>query len=248
MTDPRTRTFFDGKADEYYAESYEHPRDRHAYNLVLRRDVCLELLPGGDILDLGCGPGAMSVPLVERGARVVSVDLSMPMVRETARRCAGWPTHSAAQASADRLPFADASFDAVVSTGVLEYVPEIQEALREAARVLVPGGVFVGTMSLPRRSERAAVKAWRHLRGRDAPTSQYIYDRQEFDHLIEGAGLTISDRRSCTFMPFPFDAIWPAGVMWFDRAFGEALNRSSFASDHAKTYVVKAIRATSPTV
>ena len=63
MTDQeRTKTFFAERADGYYQRNYETPENRHARNLALRRTVTLELIPEtGVVLDLGCGPGAITI-------------------------------------------------------------------------------------------------------------------------------------------------------------------------------------------
>ena len=93
-------------------------------------------LPGSQILDLGCGKGRFAVPLAERGANVVGVDLSQAMLMHA------WSTPRA-RASASRLPFADASFDAVFAVEVVEHVRDVRAVLLEARRVLRPGGQLV---------------------------------------------------------------------------------------------------------
>jgi ubiquinone/menaquinone biosynthesis C-methylase UbiE len=239
-----TKRFFDARAEDYYTTNYERPRTRHAHNLVLRRDACLELLPPGDapVLDLGCGPGAMSVPLASLGREVLSVDLAPQMVRDTANRISaiGRQPH-AAVANVTALPFAERSFGVVVTTGVLEYIECIDKALAEIARVLRPGGSVIATMSLPRRLERFAEHTLVRLRGQQV-ARQFIYDRGAFDELVSAAGLQIDARRSCAFSPFPLDVFWPGGVRWLDKRYGAALNTSEFACDHAKTYIVRAHR------
>jgi ubiquinone/menaquinone biosynthesis C-methylase UbiE len=237
--------FFDRRARDYYRDNYEQPHNRHAYNLMLRRQACLELVPpaGGLVLDLGCGPGAMLVPLAQAGHRVIASDLSPAMVAEAARRLVqlGQPSR-AVVASATELPFADGSLAAVVTTGVLEYVPDLRAAMAEIARVLAPGGTAICTMSLPRRLERFTTRVVAQLRGGAVSVPQYIFGRREFDDVIEASGLAIDARRCCAFAPFPVDAIWPRSVLWIDRWLGRALNHSAIACDHAKTYIVRAIR------
>jgi 2-polyprenyl-6-hydroxyphenyl methylase/3-demethylubiquinone-9 3-methyltransferase len=93
------------------------------------------------VLDAGCGGGLVAKGLAEAGAVVVGVD-RLPACLEVARRAvpAGFRP---AVAELERLPFADASFDAVVAADVLEHVPDLPVAAAELARVLRPGGSFL---------------------------------------------------------------------------------------------------------
>jgi 2-polyprenyl-6-hydroxyphenyl methylase/3-demethylubiquinone-9 3-methyltransferase len=93
-------------------------------------------IDGRRILDLGCGKGRFARRLVEEGAEVVGIDVSAAMLRDSI----GIRT---ARATARRLPFAAATFDAVVAIEVFEHLPEIASALGEARRLLRPGGTLV---------------------------------------------------------------------------------------------------------
>ena len=84
-----------------------------------------------DILDLGCFDGAFAAA---PGARIARCDAGFAF----AARSAG------VQADEDRLPFADASFDLVVSAGVLDQVNDLPGALSLIRRVLRPDGLFLG--------------------------------------------------------------------------------------------------------
>lgn len=245
MKDTDTRTFFDANADDYYRRNYENPTTRHAFNLSLRRAVCLELFGSvdGPILDLGCGPGAMTFPLLEAGNRVISVDVSSEMLAQVNRRAKerGLIARTVA-ADALSLPFRDGTFSGVVTTGVLEYIPDLHAALREIHRVLTDDAIVVATMTLPRRLERAAATVLARLRGVSTRTDQFICDRPTFDRAIATAGFAVEDSRCCGFSPFPLDALVPRSVPWIDRALGPMLHRFELAKEHAKTYVVRARR------
>ena len=106
----------------------------------------LQLCPGERVLDVGIGPGLLSYDLAatvgEKG-RVAGIDASEPMVSMTRARCAEQPWTEFSIADATKLPFDDGSFDAVVSTQVYEYVPDIAMALAETFRVLRAGGRIV---------------------------------------------------------------------------------------------------------
>ncbi|HZL64797.1 MAG TPA: class I SAM-dependent methyltransferase [Thermoleophilia bacterium] len=99
-------------------------------DLVVRRRV----------LDLGCGSGDVSFGLLSRGASPVALDLTSAAVRRLRER---QPSVPVCRGDALALPFADASFDHVVSIGVLHHTPDWRRALSEAARVVRAGGRVV---------------------------------------------------------------------------------------------------------
>lgn len=103
----------------------------------------LRLRPGETVLDVGCGPGFLLAEMAEEvGAhgKLSGIDASADMIAGARQRCQGIATVTLQEANALALPFADNTFDVVVSTQVYEYVADIATALREAARVLRPGG------------------------------------------------------------------------------------------------------------
>ena len=68
------------------------------------------------------------------------IDQSESMLALAKARCAEWPRAEVASGDAVSLPAEDAAFDLATSTQVLEYVADVDRALREIARVLRPGG------------------------------------------------------------------------------------------------------------
>jgi arsenite methyltransferase len=103
----------------------------------------LDLRRGEHVLDIGCGPGLLAHEMakaVGSEGRVCCIDMSEPMLAMSKRRCSDQPWVAFEQANATRLPYADDSFDAAVSTQVYEFVPDIPLALAELYRVLRPGG------------------------------------------------------------------------------------------------------------
>jgi len=105
----------------------------------------LEVGPGQVLLDAGCGEGRHCFGALERGARVVGVDLDRPSLQRAAGalRFRGREKGVLAamlQGDAFHLPFADATFDRVVCAEVMEHVHDYRGAARELARVTKPGG------------------------------------------------------------------------------------------------------------
>ena len=96
--------------------------------------------PGERILDLAAGTGTSSAPLAARGAAVVPCDFSLGMLRVGRRR---EPELAFVAGDAMRLPFADATFDAVTISFGLRNTVDPQAALAEMARVTRPGGRLV---------------------------------------------------------------------------------------------------------
>ena len=99
------------------------------------------------VLDVGAGTGRVARTLLRQIAfdgNIVSLDLSRPMLQQGQGECAAWlgRVHSVSS-PADRLPFADDTFDAVTCLEVLEFLPTVPLALREYLRVLRPGGVLL---------------------------------------------------------------------------------------------------------
>ena len=100
----------------------------------------LDPKPGERILDLGCGDGALTVNIIERGAEVLGIDSSEPMVGAAVAR--GIDAHVF---DGHGLPFTD-EFDAVFSNASLHWMLEPDEVIAGVARALRPGGRFVGEM------------------------------------------------------------------------------------------------------
>ena len=96
---------------------------------------------GLKVLEIGVGMGADYLEWLKAGADATGVDLSAISVEQARRRCE-LAAHQAdlRVADAERLPFSDNTFDVVYSYGVMHHSPDTERCLREAQRVLKPGG------------------------------------------------------------------------------------------------------------
>jgi ubiquinone/menaquinone biosynthesis C-methylase UbiE len=121
----------------------------------------LAIAPGERVLDVGCGPGVAISLAARPDTTVAGVDPSDVMVTQARRRnrraiAAGLVTVD--EGAAERLPFPDASFDAVLAVNSLSHWRSRDDGLREVARVLAPGGgsrCFCGSAT-PRPAAPAA--------------------------------------------------------------------------------------------
>ncbi len=95
---------------------------------------------GGHVLDVATGTGLVASQLVARGFRVTGLDQSPEMLARARQRFGG--RIELVEASADELPFADASFDHLTFTYLLRYVDDPAATMRELTRVVRPGGTI----------------------------------------------------------------------------------------------------------
>lgn len=147
----------------------------HARDVLRRRQLLRDAVgaaPGERIMDVGSGPGFYVAELLEQvgpHGSVVGLDNSSPMLALAAHRCVGHDNVAFHEADAASLPVEDASFDAVLSVQMLEYVADVPAALAEMHRALRAGGRLVlwdvdwATLSLrttdPARTERI-LRSW----------------------------------------------------------------------------------------
>ncbi|MEM9603046.1 MAG: methyltransferase domain-containing protein [Pseudomonadota bacterium] len=134
---------FDAKTTELLEIAYQGAdvsrRRRMAFD-------AMHLSVGDTVVDVGCGNGLLTEEIaraVGEQGRVVGVDPSDAMRAHAVDRCSHHTTVSIVAGSADALPLDDQDADTVVAVQVLEYLTRIESAVREAYRILRPGGRFV---------------------------------------------------------------------------------------------------------
>jgi len=114
----------------------------------------LDIPPGGTALDVGSGPGNVTASLARAAGPeglALGVDISEPMLARAVRAQAG-PQVGFLRADAQRLPFRDQTFDAVLSIAMLQLIPKPSAALAEMARVLRPGARMAVMVPTARRA------------------------------------------------------------------------------------------------
>jgi ubiquinone/menaquinone biosynthesis C-methylase UbiE len=128
--------------DEDFGHSIRTPAERAAWDRIL--DLIVAGRGGLDVLDAGCGTGFLAFELAARGHRVVGVDFAPGMIEEARRKAVAQPASVRfEEGDVEQLPFAEASFDLVVSRHVLWTLPHPDAAIDEWIRVLRRGGRLV---------------------------------------------------------------------------------------------------------
>ena len=103
-----------------------------------------QITPGSDVLDVAAGSGNATIPAALAGARVTGLDLVPELLAIGAERAAAEGVEVEwVEGDAEALPFADASFDTVLSVVGVQFAPSHEAGAREIARVTRPGGSFV---------------------------------------------------------------------------------------------------------
>jgi SAM-dependent methyltransferase len=140
-----------GLAEAYYAMTPDVEALRrefylgHILGAEARGSALAALLPrSGKILEVGCGTGGLLAAAARVGLDIEGLDIAMRWLVVARRRLDDRGVYvPLVAASADRLPYADASFDTVVADSVLEHLDDPLSAVKEWARVLRPRGTLL---------------------------------------------------------------------------------------------------------
>jgi malonyl-CoA O-methyltransferase len=134
-------------------ESFARAAQRYDDAAVLQREVAARLLDRLDLIrlapssvvDIGAGTGFSSEALSKRyrKARMLSLDIALPMLQQTRRRMSLWRKWSLCCADAERLPLASRHCDMVFSNLTLQWCGNPDRVLGECRRVLAPGGLLM---------------------------------------------------------------------------------------------------------
>jgi ubiquinone/menaquinone biosynthesis C-methylase UbiE len=101
---------------------------------------------GRDVLEIGAGSGSVAHRVLSDAPELAwtAIDIDPQMTQAAATRLGGFAGASVKTADATEMPFPDQSFDSVVSCLMLHHIIDWERAVAETARVLRPGGIFVG--------------------------------------------------------------------------------------------------------
>jgi len=202
-----------------------------------------QVRPGATLLDVATGPGSLALEATKLGMICTGVDLSPGMIQLAEKSNPGIAFRVA---DVEHLPFADASFDAVVCNFGLGHFPDPETAVAQCVRVLKPGGrIALSWWDDPSKQRiqglfREAIAEIGATPPADVPQGHAIYrfaNTREFRNLLEGADLTdvgIEDHQTTYLIP-DIDTLWRGGLGSF------ALTAAAIAHQDAATQA--AIRA-----
>lgn len=163
------------------AEAYDRFMGRYSIPLAPGFCAFAQIAPGQRVLDVGCGPGALTSELVRRlgPAGVSAVEPSEPFVEAARERHPGVDVR---QAAAEQLPFPDGEFDASLAQLVVHFMASPIAGLGEMARVTRPGGIV-------------AACVWDHDAGGEGALSRFWEAARELDPEVEDESELAGSRR-----------------------------------------------------
>lgn len=152
------------------ADAYDNFMGRYSRLLAAQMADLAEVRSGERVVDVGCGPGALTAELVSRleAGNVAAVEPSAPFIAAIRTRFPGVEIH---QGSAESLPFPDHSFDAAIAQLVVHFMADPVAGLTEMKRVTRPGGVV-------------AACVWDHAGGQ-GPLSLFWQAARELDSEVK---------------------------------------------------------------
>ncbi|MCB9769689.1 MAG: methyltransferase domain-containing protein [Candidatus Omnitrophica bacterium] len=212
MTQDKQR-FYDRFADEFDSKMNMYDTEKRVR--VLFDQLLPEDLSGKRLLDAGSGTGWFSKRATERGARVTSIDIGHQLLKKVGEKC---QTDRAAN-DICRTGLASESFDFIVSSEVIEHVPEPRLSITELNRLLKPGGVIV--LSTPNKVWHFAITLANKMGARPYEGYENWVGYGELRRWFEEEGLTVEKQIGLHLFPFVHPIFYP--ILDFMDRFGKPL-------------------------
>ena len=214
MNPDSLRDYYDAKAtaSDELAATYESPvkYKRFFYRMRFERVLgAVEPREEESILDLGCGTGYYTRHLVNAGAHVVAAEYA-PAYLQQAMAYVGADRAAFRVEDAQQLSLGDNAFDKVLMTEVIEHLPDPAASLREARRVLRPGGLLV--VSTPSRYSPLNVAYGFKRLVRRYPFNEHLHEFTpgEFTAALD-AEFAVESLEFVNFLlPYPLDSLFIA--------------------------------------
>ncbi len=191
MQNKKIKEFYSSHSDQIIDKRF---KSVHALRKYVHRQQYESVLkyvePGMKVLDAGCGEGVLSVMMAKKGAIVTGCDLSKPNVDKSKL----YATENKVGdkiiflvGDAEQLPFSDDSFDLVVSSHVLEHLPDFDRGLKEVMRITKKRAIVAIPTILNLCSLVQVGQGWFYLKGFRSFVSLPLGFLKMFGALLRGA-------------------------------------------------------------
>jgi SAM-dependent methyltransferase len=230
-------------------EGYDAFMGRYSVGLAAPFADTVDLTPDSTVLDIGCGPGALTAELVSRvgAGRVRACDPSPPFAEACAQRCPGVDVRLG---PAEALPFDDGSCDVALAQLVLHFVGDPAAAMREIRRTVRPGGQVAACVWEFGDGMEMLRHFWRAARSVD-PDAPDEAERMRFGRpgeiaaLFTDAGCTdVRETRLATSSTYrDLDELWDGLLLGIGPAGSYLVGLPSAARDAVRAALVRELGA-----
>ena len=193
--------FYNSIADEF--DSKMNYYDVNKRLKVVYEELLTEDLSDKNLLDAGSGTGWFSKYAADRGANVTSMDIGENLLVKVAEKC----KTRCVKGSILEMPFADNSFDFIVSSEVIEHTPDPLRAIDELYRVLRPGGKLV--LTTPNKLWYFAILIANKLKLRPYEGYENWISWRQMNKKLTNIGFIIDIRMGIHLFPFIHPLVYP---------------------------------------
>jgi ubiquinone/menaquinone biosynthesis C-methylase UbiE len=198
---PNKMLFYENFANEF--DSVVNMYDTRRRLEVFFCELLTDDLEGKKLLDAGSGTGWFSAVAVKRKAVVTSLDVGPELLKQVAKKCKS----TLVVGSILDLPFKNNSFDYIVSSEVIEHVPDPKKAITELFRVLKPGGTIV--LSTPNAFWHWSLRIAHFLKLRPYQGLENWSGYVELQKDFQNAGFKVRKIRGIHAFPFVINRLNP---------------------------------------